>query len=406
MTTQSDADVSSPALANRRAITRRHIEHVRARSTDMHPDGARSVPASEYLDPELGAAERRLLRSVPLVAAHSSQVPDPRSYRTEILLDVPVILIRQDDGSVKAFLNSCSHRSAQLLEGEGEVTRRISCPYHAWTYSVSGELLSVTQPAKFGDLDKSCHSLVELPCAERHGLVFVLLDPKGSMDIDEFLGDFAPQLALAGLDTFALREARQLPHDVNWKLALCGYLESYHVKVVHGRTLASSFIGNISTHDGYGPDGRHFVTTWSMNEVETMAEADDDEATLDGLAYAPYNTVLYVWPNTVITAPDFIGIRHLVRLFPGEQPHQQLTDFRILVPKEMTDEERAMVAAFDEITVVALEEEDYGQVRGIQRAMSSGLRESLLIGANEPSVTEMHRNLAKAMGRPAPDGPA
>jgi hypothetical protein len=176
--------------------------------------------------------------------------------------------------------------------------------------------------------------------------------------------------------------------------------------VVHGRTLASSFIGNISTHDGYGPDGRHFVTTWSMNEVETMAEADDDEATLDGLAYAPYNTVLYVWPNTVITAPDFIGIRHLVRLFPGEQPHQQLTDFRILVPKEMTDEERAMVAAFDEITVVALEEEDYGQVRGIQRAMSSGLRESLLIGANEPSVTEMHRNLAKAMGRPAPDGPA
>ncbi len=407
MTTHTDTHTELDPGANRRMLTLRHIEHVRAGSTDTHPDGARLVPAAEYLDPEVADAERALLRTVPLVAAHSSQLPGPRSYRAEMLLDVPVLLVRQDDGEVKAFLNSCSHRAARLLEGEGEVRNRISCPYHAWTYSPSGDLISVTQRDKFGEVDLSCHSLVELPCAERLGLVFVMLDPRGAFDIDEFLGDFAPHLALTGLDSFALREVRTLPNDVNWKLALCGYLESYHVKVVHAKSgLAAPFIGNVSTHDAYGPRGRHFVTTWSMNEVRDMAEAPDIDAVLDGLAFSPYNTVLYIWPNTILTAPDFIGIRHLVRLFPGRQPHQQLTDFRILLPAEMTDDERAMISAFDAVTVAALEEEDYGQVEGIQQAMSSGLRESLLIGANEPSVTEMHRNLARATGRPWPDLPA
>jgi nitrite reductase/ring-hydroxylating ferredoxin subunit len=407
MSIQSEVGARIDPAANRRALTLRHIEHVRADSTDTHPDGARVVPASEYLDPELAAAERNLLRTVPLVAAHSSQLVGPRSYRTEMLLDVPVLLVRQEDGSVKAFLNSCSHRAARLLEGEGEIRNRIACPYHAWTYSPSGELLSVTQEAKFGDVDRACLSLVELPCAERVGLIFVLLDPRGEMDIDAFLGDFAPQLELTGLADFAIRECRELPHDVNWKLALCGYLESYHVKVVHAKSgLAAPFIGNVSTHDAYGPEGRHFVTTWSMNEVRDMAAAEDVDAVLDGLAFSPYNTVLYIWPNTILTAPDFIGIRHLVRLFPGEQPHQQLTSFRILLPKEMTDDERALIGAFDAVTVAALEEEDYGQVLGIQQAMSSGMRETLLIGANEPSVTEMHRNLARALGRPNPDLPA
>ncbi|HEY1969807.1 MAG TPA: aromatic ring-hydroxylating dioxygenase subunit alpha [Pseudonocardia sp.] len=407
MSIQSDARSTVDPAANRRALTLRHIEHVRAGGTDTHPDGARVVPASEYLDPELATAERALLRGVPLVAAHSSQLPGPRSYRAETLLDVPVLLVRQDNGGVKAFLNSCSHRAARLVEGQGQFANRISCPYHAWTYSTAGELLSVTQQAKFGSFDKSCHSLVELPCAERLGLVFVLLDQRGELDIDAFLGDFAPQLELTRLADFAVRECRELPHDVNWKLALCGYLESYHVKVVHAASgLAAPFIGNVSTHDSYGPRGRHFVTTWSMNEVRDMAAAPDVDAVLDGLAFSPYNTVLYIWPNTVLTAPDFIGIRHLVRLFPGERPHQQLTDFRILLPQQMTDDERAMISAFDAVTVAALEQEDYGQVEGIQRAMSSGLRDNLLIGANEPSVTEMHRNLARALGRPDPDLPA
>src|SRR3546814_2141258 len=68
-------------------------------------------------------------------------------------------------------------------------------------------------------------SLVELPCAERSGLIFVMLDPDQVMDIDAFLGDFAPQLEMANLSSFAIHECRQITHKGSWKLALCGYLE-------------------------------------------------------------------------------------------------------------------------------------------------------------------------------------
>jgi nitrite reductase/ring-hydroxylating ferredoxin subunit len=406
MTIESATNPGDLAELTRRALTLRHIEHVRAGTTDVHPDGARLVSASEYLDPELAAAERALMHTVPVVAALSGELPGPRTYRTELLFDVPVMLVRQDDGSVKAFLNSCSHRGAKLLEGNGEIKKRISCSYHAWTYSPAGELLSVTQPGKFGAIDFCDYALVELPCAERHGLIFVVLDPKVEMDLETFLGDFAAQLEMCDLDNFTVEERQQLPHEVNWKVALCGYLESYHVKTVHARTLAPSFIGNVSTHDAFGSEGRHFRTTWSMNEVMEMATAPDVEAVLDGLDSAPYNTVLYLWPNTIITAPESIGIRFVTRLFPGREPREQLTDNRIMLPTNMTDDERAAATPFYELSRIALEEEDYAQVPGINRAIQSGLRDSVLIGENEPSVTEAHRNIARALGRPQPDQPA
>ncbi len=406
MTIESATNAGEFAELTRRALTRRHIEHVRAGTTDRHADGARVVPAGEYRDPDVATAERALLCTVPLVAALSGELPGPRTYRTELLQDVPVLLVRQDDGSVKAFLNSCSHRGAKLLEGAGEIQKRISCSYHAWTYSPAGELLSVTQPGKFGDIDFCDNGLVELPCAERHGLIFVLLDPTVAMDIDAFLGDFAAQLQMCDLDTFAVEELQSLPHDVNWKVALCGYLESYHVKTVHARTLAPSFIGNLSTHDAFGPDGQHLRTTWSMNAVTEMASAPDVEKVLDGLDAAPYNTVLYLWPNTIITAPDFVGIRFVTRVFPGRQPNQQLTDNRIMLPADMSPDERAAIGPFYEGARIALAEEDYAQVSGINAGLHSGLRDSLLIGENEPSVTEMHRSLARATGRPNPDQPA
>lgn len=406
MTIESATNTGDLPERTRRALTLRHIEHVRAGTTDVHPDGARLVPASEYLDPGVAAAERALMRTVPLVAALSSELPGPRTYRTELLQDVPVMLIRQDDGSVKAFLNSCSHRGAKLLEGAGQIQKRISCSYHAWTYGPAGELRSVTQPAKFGAIDFCDNGLVELPCAERHGLIFVVLDPTIEMDIDVFLGDFAVQLQMCDLDVFAVEELQNLPHGVNWKVALCGYLESYHVKTVHARTLAPSFIGNVSTHDAFGPEGRHLRTTWSMNVVTEMAAAPDVETVLDGLEAAPYNTVLYLWPNTIITAPDFVGIRFITRVFPGREPNEQLTDNRIMLPADMSADERAAIGPFYEGARVALAEEDYAQVPGINAAVQSGFRDSLLIGENEPSVTEMHRSLARATGRPDPDQPA
>jgi phenylpropionate dioxygenase-like ring-hydroxylating dioxygenase large terminal subunit len=364
------------------------------------------VPSSEYLDPEIVKAERAFLRTVPLMAAHSSQLPEPHSYRCEDILDVPVLLIRDAEGQARAYLNSCSHRGARLLEGEGKTDGRIRCSYHAWSYSPKGELLSVTQDKKFGNVNCTGLSLVELPCAERYGLIFVMLDPEQVMDIDTFIGDFAPHLEMANLSSFAIHECRQLTHDASWKLALCGYLESYHVRVVHAGSIGGAFVGNLSTHDAYGPEQQHLLTTWPMMDIAEIAKQPDVDAAIRQHPYSPHNTVLYLWPCTIITAPDFIGISHLIRVMPGKNPGEQLTEFRILLPKEIKPEERQTIEDFDDLTVRALEEEDYAQLRGIQKALNSGLRKGTLIGANEPSLTAMHRSIARAAGRDLPDGPA
>lgn len=402
-TGESATSIQSRKMERRQWLVRRHVEHYKRGTTDAHPDGARFVPAGEYLDPAIVKAERAFLRTVPLVVAHSSQLPEPHSYRSEELLDVPVLLVRDGDGTARAYLNSCSHRAARLLDGEGKTDGRIRCSYHAWSYNHKGELLSLTQEKKFGNVSCTGLSLVELPCAERYGLIFVMLDAAKTMDIDSFLGDFAPHLEMANLSSFAIHECRQLRHAANWKLALCGYLESYHVRVVHGASIGGAFVGNLSTHDAYGPDKQHLLTTWPMMDVAELSKSPDIDAAIRQHPYSPHNTVLYLWPNTIITAPDFIGISHLIRVTPGQNPGEQLTEFRVLLPKEIQPEERKAIEDFDDLTVHALEQEDYGQLCGIQNALNSGLRKGTLIGANEPSLTEMHRSIARAAGRGLPD---
>src|SRR3546814_50478 len=108
----------------RQWLVRRHIEHFQNGTTDFHPDGARFIPASEYLDPEIVKAERAFLRTVPLMAAHSSQLPGPHAYRCEDILDVPVLLVRDAEGKAHAYLNSCSHRGARLLNEIGRASCR------------------------------------------------------------------------------------------------------------------------------------------------------------------------------------------------------------------------------------------------------------------------------------------
>jgi phenylpropionate dioxygenase-like ring-hydroxylating dioxygenase large terminal subunit len=392
------------AVAYRIEMTIRQVAHTRSGTTDTHSEGVRFIPAQEYLDPELHRQEQLLLRRTPLVAAQSGQLPEPGSYRAEEVMGVPVLLARQRDGSMTAFLNSCAHRGARLADGEGVTKARFTCPYHAWSYGLTGELVSVTQPSKFGCFDSSCHGLTELPCDERHGLVFVVLDPDGALDLDEFLGDFADTLDAATLDQLVFHDRRLEDQKLNWKIALSTYFESYHVAVVHKNTFGSEIIGNQSTHDARGPHHQHFVTTWTMRGINDLVGLSDEE--IAERCQEPGTnllTVLFLFPNTVITVSEFVPLCHIIRVTPGATPGEQLTDFRIFARPGLDEDQQQLMKTFSELTVYALEQEDYATVAGTQQGLASGLKKGLHFGANEPTLTELHRAWAAALGRPAPD---
>ena len=145
---------------------------------EQAPDVLR-VPAHHYLDEERGKLEReRIFKRLPLTLAASCELPKAGDYKSCEATGVPVLIVRGMDGVVRAFVNSCAHRGAQIVTETCGNARRLMCPYHAWTYDLEGKLASVFQERDFGSVDRATHGLIRLPVLERAGLVWVILDPK------------------------------------------------------------------------------------------------------------------------------------------------------------------------------------------------------------------------------------
>ena len=108
-----------------------------------------SLPGWLYHDPEFFEAEKRaFLRAAPQVVCHESEIAEPGEWRTLEYLGESVIVIRGDDGEVRAFSNVCRHRGSRLVDGDGGCAKVLTCPYHAWSYARDGRLVGVPHRAR------------------------------------------------------------------------------------------------------------------------------------------------------------------------------------------------------------------------------------------------------------------
>src|SRR5271156_6406371 len=209
-------------------VMARLIEHYRNKSTDQAPDQWRE-PVRNYRDPDLWEREiKEVFRTVPLPLAMSCELPEPGTYKAIDVAGTPVVITRDPGGSVRAMINVCRHRGSELVaEGTGRA-HRLTCPYHAWSYDLKGCLLGVYGEDTFGGVDRDRMGLVALPAAERAGLIFVSLDPKATIDLDQWLGaELIMLLEAMALDKVFHYSTRTLAGP-NWKVVIDGYLEGYH----------------------------------------------------------------------------------------------------------------------------------------------------------------------------------
>ena len=195
-----------------------------------------SLPGWIYHDREFFELEKQaIFRSSWQVVCHVSDVPRAGDYYTLDFLGESLIVVRGDDGAVRAFHNVCRHRASRLLEGpNGHCGKRITCGYHAWSYALDGRLVGIPNRAQFKGLDVTRHGLAQLDLEIYMGFIFVRLAP-GLPSVREMAAPYADELAAYRMEELVPQGGRVSlrPRAVNWKNVADNFSDGLHIPVAH-----------------------------------------------------------------------------------------------------------------------------------------------------------------------------
>ena len=352
-------------------------------------------PVVNYRDDELFEAERELLfKQIPLPLALSIELSGPNTWKAMEVLGVPIVLTRDASGVARAMLNICRHRGARICAPGQGASRTLSCPYHAWSYGMDGALNGVYGESTFGEIDKENRSLVELPCEERHGLIFVCLTQGKDLDLDNWLGGMGEVLEDLRLTDLYQFSSRQMPGP-NWKVVIEGFLEGYHFAALHKDTVFKTNLGNISAFDSFGPHARiAFGLRPLVDAVDTPKESWDPISCV--------GPIVWVFPGFAIAG----GWRDRMAIafpMPGKTREESMTEQRIFLRREPTNPQEVEEA---EIAREFFYDVTYGEDYLTGYSVQAGIvhlaeDDTQLFGKNEIGVQHAHRTINAIMAKNA-----
>jgi phenylpropionate dioxygenase-like ring-hydroxylating dioxygenase large terminal subunit len=201
----------------------------------LAPDSALSLPAWIYDDPEFFELEKQhVFRRSWQLLCHVNDIPARGDYHTFDFLGESLVAVRGDDGQIRSFHNVCRHRAARLLDGaKGQCGKRITCPYHAWTYATNGRLVGIPNRAAFSSVDAERHGLVPVEQEIFMGFIFVRLEP-GTVSVAEMAAPYVHELAPYRMEELVPQGRVTLrPRAVNWKNIADNYSDGLHITVAH-----------------------------------------------------------------------------------------------------------------------------------------------------------------------------
>jgi len=384
-----------------RAIRRRLVSHIAAGgSTDLAPSPLENQ-ASVYADPARAELEQReLFGKLPLVAGLSRDIPQPGDSLLFEDVGPPILIVRGADGVARGFLNRCAHRGSKLVYANAhdicERRQRIVCPFHAWSYELDGSLVSVPGKAGFAGIDLNQRNLEPVPVVEWHGLLFTRASPgQQSLDIPEYLGSFAAELARLELAAAAPARSSKLTANTNWKLALDTYCEGYHFGTLHSSTIGVTHYSNVAAFDAFG---RHWRIHFAERKLAALCERPESE-----WPEAEFGGVYFLFPNTLLVVGwpgETTGFARIFRLFPGPTPGRMCCRIAVYVLGGDPSEQAAAQAQFtrddadSEVTI-----EDYRvAVDAYSNLVAAPAGFKLVFGSNEIALQAVHRSIADALG--------
>jgi phenylpropionate dioxygenase-like ring-hydroxylating dioxygenase large terminal subunit len=221
---------------------------------------------------------------------------------------VPIVVTRSGDSRARAFFNVCRHRGMALVATEGSEPakarpcRALVCPYHGWTYELDGRLRHRLHAESFDGIDPATLNLVELPCDETGGLIFVKRTPGPAFSAAAFLHGLDEHLQWIGLADMKVFRKVDHVYAANWKLTVDAFLEGYHIRVLHRDTICPFFADAYTVNLHAGPHQDSLVARRTAFEA---FEPPPDRNALCKLA-TPTQLLL---PNTfLIWHPDYVSL--------------------------------------------------------------------------------------------------
>jgi len=356
------------------------LHGLRAAGQFFVAEGVTAMPITAY-GADRFAQEEAMFARVPHPVALSGDLPGSGDFITRDLFGTPLLITRGADGQARVMINVCRHRGARLVADAAGCAARFTCPYHAWTYSNSGDLRAAPHAESgFPGLDKSAHSLTQLPVYEDAGLIWTALD--GQAPLADFADPLQSDLIWAGFAGLTTVKSEVIEVAANWKLLVEGGLEAYHFKVAHKDTIGAHFLENLSSFTLLGPHLRSILPRTSLPD---LAETPQDTWSLRDHA-----NVLY----TLTPTSQFLLMQDHVAWIEATPLTHARTRLRIatLAPKGVaTPEHWARNHAITRVTL----DEDFALNESTQAGLASGAQTHLTFGQYEGALAAFHTQIAQ-----------
>jgi len=358
------------------------------------------IPLGRYSDQVLFDLEREhIWKKAWCYALHADELPEPGSFARWKRLGVSLFLIRGKDGTIRAFHNSCPHRGASVItEDSGRKGGLLLCPYHSWSFDDHGALKGVPAEHEFGAIDRATNCLKAVRCETVGKLVFVNLDP-AAPPLRDWMGavlseEFHRHADADNID-FIAKSYTQV--DVNWKIAVASFIETYHVPTVHSQSFPFYKTEAGGTHLSLCYPGGHTRLHPTVDMSTRLGEALNQSGEA-GASSAPgtapprmFGTYNF-FPNFQSSLSD--GTWIAVNAWPVA-PEKTMYEVAFFGDRSRFSEEH--LAAW-QARIAGVVEEDFVILRNYGDSLHSGAIDGIQVGLQEACIYHFERSIDEAIG--------
>jgi choline monooxygenase len=340
-----------------------------------------ALPAPVYCSPQWERIEHEhVFRRGWQFVAHAADVAGAGDHVVADVAGVPIIVVRGDDGVLRAFHNVCRHRAGPLATCAGRAARALQCRYHGWTYTLDGRLRSAPEMADAEAFSVNDIALPRAQIATWRGLVFVGIDPE--VPLADVTADMTARTAGHALESYERRARQSYTIACNWKVYVDNFLEGYHLPHIHPG------LNRLLDYRSY----RTETTRWHSLQWSPLERDASFYGGGDALYY-------WLWPNTMLNIlPGRLQTNTVVPLGTD----RCRVDFEYFYPAG----DDAARATQDQDFSDGVQAEDIAICESVQRALSS---ESYVAGRLNPkreSGVHHFHELLRATIRAAWNAPA